>query len=367
MRVLFLADVDAQRSPSARQWFYKMHKLLAERGFETSLNAFDYSEYDVVIILWVRPDLIQRALDHSPKAHIGILNTGYLGFPLKYVRTPEPASTLASIRQVVDNVDFFIGTTFMWRDLVLPYQRRVYLVIDYDEPEGKPIKQHTGTTDLVIGYHGNELHYAHNFFPHGANALKRLACEHNFTLKIITSDAGSQPRIDGVKTEFVEFDLESFADEIQTFDIGICPVFSDMAQLADPFIYMRNSNRVHTLLFYGIPSVTSPIPQACHDLVEGETALFAVSEEGWYDALKRLISQPALRNHIGRTGREMVASRFSTEQGVKAFVDMLNEEIKMPLVTKKEWKTLPRLEQSHFASPIKRLCWQLRSRLLELR
>jgi hypothetical protein len=234
----------------------------------------------------------------------------------------------------LNNIDFFIVTGFVWRDFLLPYGKRVYLTIDYDKPEGKEVKYHTAVDGLVVGYHGNTLHFREDFFPHGSNALKRLAKEFDFTLQIVTNKAASQPAIEGIRTRYVEFDLETFRDEIQKFDIGICPVISDISQLGDRFKSIRNSNRVNTLLFYGIPSVTSPIPQICHDLSHGATALFAVTEEGWYQSLRLLITQPELRNRIGLAGRKMVEECFSAERATDLFVDMLQEEVQQPLFSK---------------------------------
>ena len=335
MRVLFLTEASPVRSAVARQWFYQMHSYLNERGFTTSLNSFDQDGYDVAIIQGTTLNLIQQALEHSPKAHIGILNPGYLGYPEELVDTRNRHSTPASLQMAVDNVDFFIVTSFMWRELILPYQRRDYLTIDYDTyNEGKSVKHHIGTAGLTIGYHGNEIHYAQDFFPHGASALQRLAREHEFTLKIITSNAATQPQIEGIKTEFIEFDLNTFADEISTFDIGICPSFSTMDQLANPFTYIRGSNRVRSLLFRGIPAVASPLPQACDELAHGETVLFAVSQDGWYDALKQLITQPDLRNRIGQAGHKFVESNFSTEVAVEGFIEILKKEVECTLYPK---------------------------------
>ena len=77
-----------------------------------------------------------------------------------------------------------------------------------------------------------------------------MAREYDFTLRIITHNAANQPAIKGVRTEYVEFDLSTFGNEIQTFDIGICPVLADYTQLADPLKLIRNPNRVNTRLLH---------------------------------------------------------------------------------------------------------------------
>jgi glycosyltransferase involved in cell wall biosynthesis len=237
----------------------------------------------------------------------------------------------------------------MWRELLLQYNRRVYVHFDYDSPEGKPIKRHTKTTGLILGYHGNEAHYCKDFFPHIANALRRLAREHDVILKVVINNAASQPRVEGVETQFVEWELETYEEHIKSFDIGLCPAFSDLSQLAEPNTYIRTPNRVNTLLFYGIPSVASPLPQSCQSLRDGETVLFAVSEEGWYDALKRLVTQPYLRNHIGQAGHDMVATRFSEDAAADSFIDLLRAEMGMPMFAKKGFGAITHTERSRFS------------------
>jgi glycosyltransferase involved in cell wall biosynthesis len=345
LRVVFLTKASTKVS-TARQWFYQMHDLLLSRGLETALNTFEQRNYDVAIIHWCDHELIQKVLDHSPRAHIGILNPG-----------------LAPPEEIVGNVDFFIVTSFMWRELLLPYDRRIYLHFDYDSPEGKSIKRHTEKNGLILGYHGNEIHYAKDFFPHIANALRRLAREHDVILKVVINNAASQPHIEGVETQFVEWELETYEEHIKSFDIGLCPAFSNLSQLAEPNTYIRTPNRVNTLLFYGIPSIASPLPQSCQSLKDGETALFAVSEEGWYDALKRLITQPDLRNRIGEAGHDIVAARFSEDAAADSFIDLLRAEMGMPVFPKKGFKVVAHTERSRLSELLLRSYQFLRRNL----
>lgn len=164
MRVLLLTNVGPEVA-SAREWFYQMHRLLLDRGIDVSLNIFEKQKYDIIIVLRSTLELVKKALAHSPKAHIGILNPGPLGFK---------KDLLPREIKLLNNVDFFLITTFMWRELLLRFDKRIYSVIDYDDPQGKEVKNHIETDDLILGYHGNVIHYSKDFFPNGANALKRL-------------------------------------------------------------------------------------------------------------------------------------------------------------------------------------------------
>jgi glycosyltransferase involved in cell wall biosynthesis len=224
-------------------------------------------------------------------------------------------------------------------------------------------KRHTEKNGLILGYHGNEIHYAKDFFPHIANALRRLAREHDVILKVVINNAASQPHIEGVETQFVEWELETYEEHIKSFDIGLCPAFSDLSQLTEPNTYIRTPNRVNTLLFYGIPSIASPLPQSCQSLKNGETTLFAVSEEGWYDALKRLITQPDLRNRIGEAGHDMVAACFSEDAAADAFINLLKAEIGMPIFAKKGVRATTHTERSRFSELLLRSYQFLRRNL----
>lgn len=333
MRIYFNTNADCIKSPSARLWFYQMCDNLLERNIHADLNEMGPVPYDIAIIHWARSDAIQQVLKHSPNAHIGVLNPGPLGLGLKK-SIANKLKSKSELQSVLKKTDFFIVTSFVWRDLLLPYGKRIYLTIDYEKPEVRSVKQHSEDNNLIIGYHGSPNHFKNDFFPYGANALKRLAREFNLTLHVVTRKVHKQPSIKGIPTRYIEFDLSIFHDEIQKFDIGLCPALSACTDLSDPLKYIRNPNRVNTLLFYGIPSVTSPIPQACHDLCDGETALFAVTEEGWYQALRKLIVNPDLRNRIGNAGRKMVEKRFSEKAATDLFLKMLDDELKQPVCQK---------------------------------
>jgi len=312
MKILFWTLANKTNSAAARNLFYQMSDGLKKKGLDVELTTTNLDSVkikpDIVIIQFPDPEQI-RAVRERWKCRIGITN-------------PQ------ELKGDIDSIDFIIVPSFIWRDIALPFGKPVHTIFDYEDPEGKFPKKHEKTNNLVIGYHGNQLHYAEDFFPYGANALQKIAREYDIVLKVITSNVHRQPRIHGVATEFIEFNLDTFYNEIQTFDIGICPSLSKIEDLADYHKYIRNPNRIITLLFYGIPSITSPIPQICHDLTEGETALFAVTEEGWYQSLKKLIDNPELRNKIGQAGYKMAVKKFSKTAAENKFIEILKEEMK---------------------------------------
>lgn len=321
MKVLFWTFNNKIFSAAARYHFYQMSEGLKKRGLGVELTTTNLDNVkikpDIVIIQYPFHEQVKE-IRKKWNCRIGVTNPQELGVEIS---KPNFKSSYA-----IDNIDFFVVDSFVWRDMMLPFGKPVYINFDYEDPEGKFPKKHEKTNNIVIGYHGNHLHYAKDFFPHGAKALQRIAKEYDILLKVITSNVRTQPKIEGVRTEFIEFNLDTFYNEIQTFDIGICPTLSKPEDISLFDNYIRNPNRTITLLFYGIPSITSPIPQNCHDLTEGETALFAVTEEGWYQALKKLINRPTLRNKIGRAGYKMAVKKFSKTEAENRFIEILKKE-----------------------------------------
>lgn len=317
MKVLLYTKGDCRRSAAAKLFFFDLCAHLVNHGYDVELNEFNETEYDIVIVHWLDDKAINRILQHSPNARIGILNPSPLGLKRR----------LGIAKHFLENVDFFIVGSLIWRDVLLKYGKRVYVLRDYEVLDGRSPKAHYKKSPTIIGYHGNHLHFKDEFFPNGANALRKLAKEHDILLLVFTRNALNQPGIKGVKIEYQEYS-EAKRDEILSlFDIGICPGLASCEELSDPLKYIRNPNRIISLLSYGIPSVAAPIPQSLQDLEAQQYVLYAVSEQAWYEELKRLIVSPSLRNKIGTKGFQLVKDKFSEKSAVSNFSSMIETEL----------------------------------------
>ncbi len=315
VKILFLTKGGIE-IPTNRLWFHNMAEYLKEFGFSTFLNDFSQATYDIIFINRLEKiDLLYKALKHSPEAHIGV----FFG-----------SSRID--QNVAANVDFYFSYSFMFHEMLLSTNRRIYDSHDYFDLKER--KEHTKSNHLILGYHGNEIHFQKDFFPNGANALQRLAAKYDFEFHVVIKNAKKQPQIPGVKTIFYEWELETHEEIISKFDIGIVPALCSMKQLGEPFSYLRNPNRVNLLLSWGIPSVTSPIPEVLNQFSNNENILYAVSEDGWYDALEQLISKPKFREKISLAGYALFKEKFSTKIIVADFAKKLKEELEKPRFSK---------------------------------
>jgi len=173
-------------------------------------------------------------------------------------------------------------------------------VVDTDSfcPRAAPQK-----TDIpVIGWVGTHstYQYLETVFP----ALKRLAREHRFRLKIV--GAGQERiTIPGVEIENLSWTLEREIEDFQSFDIGLYPIVEDEWSVA------KSGFKSVQYMATGIPFVTSPVG-ACAEIGEANaTHLIAHTEDEWYVALGRLLADGNLRQRMGAAGRRHAIQHYS--------------------------------------------------------
>lgn len=296
MRVLFLTKGDITVA-SARLWFYQMQDYFLSSGIEASINKFEYKSYDIIFINRLVPELLRKAILHSRAAKIGYL-----------------APTTPKFKWMMKEIDFIFLSSFLLKEDFISYNKPIYRTFDHFNCYTEEIKQHSNKQKLILGYHGNLIHYAHDFFPNLSGALQKLAKKYDFTLKVILKNPEKAPRIKGVETQFIKWNINTYEKHLKSFDIGLCPSFKTLSQLKKSFTYVRNANRTFLLLKYGIPSVSSPLPESMHFLQHYTNTLFAVKLNGWYDSIEKLMLSTELRNKIGQNGFKMVKENFSTQK-----------------------------------------------------
>jgi glycosyltransferase involved in cell wall biosynthesis len=317
MNILLLTTAE-RKTATARLWFYEMSEMLRGLGAVVSINTLDLPRYDIAVVHWSTAESIARVLAHSPGCRIGIFNPSF--------GPPEP---------VRRNIDFMIVGSFMWRELLLPFGRRTYQHFDFPPETERARKIHrNGPGPLVIGYCGNEVHYEKDLFPHAARAIERIASEYDMLFRVVTNKAATKPRLQSVKMDLVEWELETHEAMMETFDVAVCPSFSQLAQIAEPFTFVRNGNRVQTMLHWAIPSVASPLFESCQTFIHEEHVFYAFSEEGWYHYLKRLLQDPAERQRIGDAGRDLVQRLFNRKLAAEAYLRIFQTELAQPAYPK---------------------------------
>ena len=330
IKVLFWTTANFEVSAYARTWFFNFHEDVSNERFDThlftqkSLFALPTKNFDVVLVDRPSPKKIQEINNQFPNALVGAFNVGAIGLKSFVMNTLGWSQD--SKKYIVEHLDFIVVPTFTWRDLILHLGIPVYVIPDYVEDISSPLVQHKKSNQLTLGYHGNISHYVRDFQPHVANALRKISQEYDISLKVITNPIENLPVVRGVKTEFVKFHTTTFDQEVSSIDIGLCPGFANFFDLAKDEYIIRNPNRANTFLLYGIPSIASPNPATTDLHTEGVSILYALTEDGWYSEIKKLILNPELRKSIGATGNALVREVLSKQNAITKLREIIEKE-----------------------------------------
>jgi glycosyltransferase involved in cell wall biosynthesis len=157
----------------------------------------------------------------------------------------------------------------------------------------------------VLGWIGTHstFPYLRTLFP----VFRRLAEVHRFRLRVIGAGAG-EVRVDGVEVESLPWKLEREIADLQSFDAAVYPL------IVEEFSEGKSGFKAIQYLSCGIPYVVTPIGIVTQLGIPGATHLEAMTDDEWYHALSRLLSDAALRREMGARGREYAVARFSTRR-----------------------------------------------------
>ena len=88
--------------------------------------------------------------------------------------------------------------------------------------------------------------------------------------------------------------LQELPDELARFDINTAPL-----ELGNPFCEAKSELKYFEAALAGVCTVASPTGPMRRAIRDGETGLLAGTEEEWYQALTRLVDEPAVQRRIG--------------------------------------------------------------------
>ena len=149
--------------------------------------------------------------------------------------------------------------------------------------------------------------------------FERLGARYHYRLKLVglgTPFALASPNVEVVN---IPWTLEREVADYQSLDIGLYPL------LADPWTMGKMGLKVVAYMAVGIPSVSTPIGGHVRFVREGEHGLFATTPDEWLEKLSLLIENPALRERIGRRGREIVEDYFCVDRQAPRLLQVLQE------------------------------------------
>lgn len=329
MRILINNSQDVSVG-SARVHAANLCAFLAPvENVDVTLNDWEnYDLYDVVIFgKNVKPAIVRQVRHACPALLIGDTN---------------PSDMSPEKREKSRLVDFFLAGSIEEKDFYLKYKKPV-LVFPQIEIFDNAQKHHTEKEDIYIGYHGNKMHIE-GISKALLSAIERLGRERRLRLGLLYNHqelGKARITIPGVECVHTQWRLESFAQEVQMFDIGLAPGLTKIPTFLEKFLFSlpnasgyptdyllrfkntANIGRASVFFQLGIPVVADMSP--CHFQILGnpDNGYLAHTEEGWYLALKNLSDSADHRNFIAANALAEFNRRYDTRKLAHTFVEEL--------------------------------------------
>ena len=173
----------------------------------------------------------------------------------------------------------------------------------------------------VIGWIGTHstFPFLEKLFP----VLRELAGKHRFVLKIVGSGR-ERVEFEVANMQNLPWVLDREVEDFQSLDIGLYPI--DTVGSLDPaWLAGKSGFKAIQYLAVGVPFVMTPVG-VCAEIGEpGKTHFNAATDEDWYNALDKLLSDGELRNEMGRAGREHSIANYHLDTHAETLARVLRQ------------------------------------------
>jgi len=180
---------------------------------------------------------------------------------------------------------------------------------------GYRLKEHGSGKAVVLGWIGSSVN--HPYLDMLKGVLPVMAKEYDGLRLLVVSD--KDYKMDGVTVENRRWSEATEIDDLLSMDIGLMPLTDT------EWTRGKCAFKAIQYMAAGIPVVCSPVGanvEAVQDSVEG---FLPGTEQGWLDALGRLITSHGLRAEMGSAGRAKVERSYSVTALNPIYIRMLKE------------------------------------------
>lgn len=153
-------------------------------------------------------------------------------------------------------------------------------------------------------------------------AVFRKLSEKYVGLKLLLIGA-SDFRIEGLNVITRKWNMDSETSDLQSFDIGIMPLENDAWSRG------KGGYKLLQYMAIGIPCVASPVGVNKDIVRNGQNGYLAKTEEGWLDALSKLVSDASLRQKMGVEGRRIAQEEYSYETATPKMIVVFDNIMKV--------------------------------------
>ena len=151
--------------------------------------------------------------------------------------------------------------------------------------------------------------------------VSKLAEKYEFELRIIGSGR-TEGGPKGTNTRFEEWKLERETDDLQSFDIGLYPIFNE-GSVDENWLAGKSGFKAIQYLSAGTPFVMSPVGVCSEIGIHGETHFNASTDEDWYNWLETLLNDREMAAQMGDVGRKFAVENYSLLEHSEKLAEVL--------------------------------------------
>lgn len=152
-----------------------------------------------------------------------------------------------------------------------------------------------------------------------ARSLSALGMYQHIRLVVIGGKAPSIPNVDVAELPWSE---DNEVKEINSFDVGVMPLPDNSWERG------KCGFKLIQYMACGLPVIASPVGVNCEIVEHGVNGLLAETPVEWETALRTLLSDPELRNKMGKAGRKKVERQYSLQVTGPRLASLLKSVVK---------------------------------------
>lgn len=165
----------------------------------------------------------------------------------------------------------------------------------------------------IIGWTGS--HTTMEYLPALLPILDELSQNFTFKFRIISN---MPPIFDRPYLDFVKWKKSTEINDLAAIDIGVMPL--------EDSVWAKGKCGFKALQYMalGIPAVVSAVGVNTSIVQHGENGYLCTTQDEWKNALKKLLSNRALRIEMGLKGRNSVCENYSVQANKKNYQNLLD-------------------------------------------
>ncbi len=332
MKIVF--NTNYKQSAGARVCVDDLSKKFIRDGHTVAFDDWKgYPNFDVA--LFMAPDSdVRTAKKMSPKIVCGIM---------------DPKVGKKRFIEEIAAADFLAVSSVEQYDFFARFGKPMFIYYMFPETEWHE-KEHADKERIIIGYHGNKQHL--DSMKHVSRALDLLAAdmpvEFHAIYNIRKLGAWRRNLPSRCDVTHIQWDEQTAADHINSFDIGVIPTNLPLPWYAQMhtrplrsffynpegyyrhnyimrYKYSNNPGRIYPFAVSGVPIVADMSPSTAQFIRHGENGFLASSTEGWYLGLIQLAKSAQKRRVFSDSMQKLIRSEYLPDITFSKFVRFLED------------------------------------------